>query len=82
LTILVALGKVYTLPSNERCPGVAELVRIVPANLPVCPVMIEEQEVQRRTALDELLPEIDSGMERINGFLGIASDGRTSNELF
>jgi hypothetical protein len=36
--------------------------------------MLKEQEAQRIAALDESLREVDSGMERINGFLGIAPD--------
>ncbi|PVH97319.1 hypothetical protein DM02DRAFT_597827 [Periconia macrospinosa] len=49
---------------------------------PACPIALEEQEVQKRTALDESLREVDGEMERINGILGVASDGWTSNELF
>ncbi|KAF2254418.1 hypothetical protein BU26DRAFT_527541 [Trematosphaeria pertusa] len=43
---------------------------------------IARQEAQRRAALDESLREVDSEMERINGVLGIASDGWTPNESF
>lgn len=60
--------------------------KIAPADsdgtIPACPVMLSEQEVQRRAALDESLREVDSEMERINGVLGIASDGWTPNESF
>ncbi|KAF1837045.1 kinase-like protein [Decorospora gaudefroyi] len=50
--------------------------------VPVCPVEVSEQGAQRRAALDESLREVDSEMERINGVLGIASDGWTPNESF
>ncbi|KAF1997562.1 hypothetical protein P154DRAFT_547352 [Amniculicola lignicola CBS 123094] len=60
--------------------------KIAPADLDstisACPIMVTEQEVQRRTVLDESLCEVDSDMERINRVLGIASDGWTLNELF
>ncbi|KAF2258095.1 hypothetical protein CC78DRAFT_587545 [Lojkania enalia] len=60
--------------------------KIAPADsdgtIPACPIMLREQEVQRRAALDESLREVDSEMERINGVLGIASDGWTPNESF
>lgn len=52
---------------------------IVPANpdgtVPVCPVVLREQDMQEITALDKSLREVDSEMERIKEFLGIASDG-------
>jgi hypothetical protein len=47
-----------------------------------CPITLTEHEVQRRVTLDESLQEVDSDMERINGALGVASDGWTSNEVF
>jgi len=47
-----------------------------------CPIVLGEQEAQRRAALAESLHEVDSEMERINGVLGIASDGWMSNESF
>jgi hypothetical protein len=60
--------------------------KIAPADsdgtIPACPIMFTEQEVQRQTALNESLREVDSEMERINRMLGIASDGWTSNESF
>lgn len=59
---------------------------IVPAyadgTVPTCPVVLDEQDVQDITALDKSLCEVDTEMERIKDFLGIASDGWTSNELF
>ncbi|KAF2733756.1 hypothetical protein EJ04DRAFT_605135 [Polyplosphaeria fusca] len=50
--------------------------------IPACPVTLSEQEVQRRIILDEELREVDSETERINGLLGIAGDGWTTNEGF
>jgi hypothetical protein len=50
--------------------------------VPACPITIGEQEAQRLATLDESLREVDSEMERITRFLGIASDGWTSNESF
>jgi hypothetical protein len=50
--------------------------------IPECPVEVSEQDTQSRTALDESLRDVDSEMEWINGVLGVASDGWTSNELF
>ncbi|CAO2655038.1 Nn.00g117710.m01.CDS01 [Neocucurbitaria sp. VM-36] len=50
--------------------------------IPACPIMLSEQEAQRRAALDDSLCEVDSEMERINGVLGIASDGWTPNESY
>ncbi|KAF1963490.1 kinase-like protein [Byssothecium circinans] len=50
--------------------------------VPTCPIVLGEEEVQRRTALDESLREMDEELERINGYLGVASDGWTPNELF
>lgn len=49
---------------------------------PACPIVLDEQEVQRRASLDDSLREADSEMERINGMLGVASDGWTPNETF
>jgi hypothetical protein len=60
--------------------------KIAPAGsdgkIPACPAVFTEQEVQKKAALDESLREVDSEMERINGLLGVASDGWTSNESF
>lgn len=50
--------------------------------IPECPVEVSEQDTQSRTALGESLRDVDSEVERINGVLGVASDGWTSNELF
>jgi hypothetical protein len=50
--------------------------------IPACPIVLREQEAQRQATLDESLREVDSEMERINGLLGIASDGWTPNESF
>lgn len=47
-----------------------------------CPVLLVEEEAQRITALDESLRDFDNEMERINGVLGVASDGWTPNESF
>jgi hypothetical protein len=52
----------------------------VPPEFPACHIMLKEQEAQRIAALDESLREVDSEMERINGFLGIAPKGWTPNE--
>lgn len=43
--------------------------------MPGRPVAIEDQEAQQMATLDASLGEMDSETERINGFLGIASDG-------
>ncbi|EFE44815.1 hypothetical protein TRV_00366 [Trichophyton verrucosum HKI 0517] len=51
-------------------------------SLPACPVVISEQDVQKRAALDDSLRDVDTELEQINGFLGVGSDGWTSNELF
>ncbi|EFR04013.1 phosphotransferase enzyme family protein [Nannizzia gypsea CBS 118893] len=51
-------------------------------SLPACPVEISEQDAQKRAALGDLLRDVDSELEQINGFLGVGSDGWTSNELF
>jgi hypothetical protein len=60
--------------------------KIVPGNLdgtiPPCPVVLSDQEIQQRDALNESLREADSDMERINGFLGVACEGWTTNEMF
>ncbi|KAL5115273.1 hypothetical protein ACEQ8H_006865 [Pleosporales sp. CAS-2024a] len=60
--------------------------KIAPANsdgiIPACPVMLTEQEMQRRAVLDEALRKVDSDMEQISRHLGIASDGWTANEYF
>ncbi|KAH7128505.1 kinase-like domain-containing protein [Dendryphion nanum] len=50
--------------------------------IPAFPIALGDQEKQKRIALDESLREVDSEMGRINGVLGVASDGWTSNELF
>lgn len=47
-----------------------------------CPVVVGEQDAQRRVALEESLRDVDSDMERINGAIGTAADGWTSTELF
>ncbi|KAJ4349361.1 uncharacterized protein N0V89_007975 [Didymosphaeria variabile] len=60
--------------------------KIAPANrdstIPACPIVLTEQEAQKRAALEESLREVDYDMERINGVLGIASDGWTPHERF
>ncbi|KAF1917508.1 kinase-like domain-containing protein [Ampelomyces quisqualis] len=50
--------------------------------IPACPIVVSDQELQRIAALDESLREVDCEMERINGLLGVASDGWTTNEMF
>ncbi|KAH8707543.1 kinase-like domain-containing protein [Phaeosphaeriaceae sp. PMI808] len=59
---------------------------IAPANsdgiIPSCPVVLSEQEVQRRITLDESLDEVDFEMERTSGLLGISSDGWIRHESF
>jgi hypothetical protein len=49
---------------------------------PACPIVLGEQEAQKRIALDKSLREVDSEMDRINEVLGIASDGWTPKERF
>ncbi|KMU88561.1 hypothetical protein CIHG_06361 [Coccidioides immitis H538.4] len=51
-------------------------------SLPARPVVISEQDAQKRAALDDSLRDVDTELEQINGFLGVGSDGWTSNELF
>jgi aminoglycoside phosphotransferase (APT) family kinase protein len=47
-----------------------------------CPVVLEEQEAQRRATLDASLRDVDYDMEQIGKAIGIASDGWTSNNTF
>ncbi|KAH8724530.1 kinase-like domain-containing protein [Phaeosphaeriaceae sp. PMI808] len=51
-------------------------------SISACPILVTDEEVQRRAALNESLREVDSEMERINRVLGVASDGWTRNESF
>jgi hypothetical protein len=49
---------------------------------PPCPILLTEEEAQRRATLDESLREVDTQMERINRVLDVASDGWTTHELY
>ncbi|QVM06336.1 hypothetical protein D8B26_001048 [Coccidioides posadasii str. Silveira] len=51
-------------------------------SLPACPVVISEQDAQKRAALDDSLRDVDTELEQIHGFLGVGSDRWTSHELF
>lgn len=53
-----------------------------PAPPPACPISFAHEEVQRIDALVVLHREADEDIERINGLLGVGSDGWTSNEQF
>jgi hypothetical protein len=54
----------------------------VSPEFPASHILLKEEEAQSIAALDESLRGVDSEMERINGFLGIAPDGWTPNESF
>ncbi|OJD12298.1 hypothetical protein ACJ73_09379 [Blastomyces percursus] len=51
-------------------------------SLSACPVVISEQDAQKRAAQDDSLRDVDTELEQINGFLGVGPDGWISNELF
>ncbi|OAT00245.1 uncharacterized protein BDCG_16544 [Blastomyces dermatitidis ER-3] len=51
-------------------------------SFPACPVIISQQDPQKMAALNDSLRDVDTELKQINMFLGVGSDGWTSNELF
>ncbi|KAF2999663.1 hypothetical protein E8E13_000796 [Curvularia kusanoi] len=49
---------------------------------PECPITLTQQEADDIHALEESHRDADGDVENINGFLGVASDGWTTNENF
>jgi hypothetical protein len=51
-------------------------------NVRVCPITFTQTEAEQIDALEDAHRDADGDVERINEFLGIASDGWTPNERF
>lgn len=61
----------------------SKIARVHPdGSIPTCPVVVSEEDAKTSEELDDSMREMDTELERINGFLGIGPDGWTSNETF